>query len=87
MLWMRFREKSVYYVYVKKLLRLLVTSLAITVCRCNYNLKYELGSFFLLLKVVFNILYTKFCLDLFFYATSTFPFFKSNLKQVQIKIH
>ena len=51
-----------------------MTSIVMAVCRYNYDLKYKHDNFLLLLKVVFNILYTKFCLDLFLYATSTFFF-------------
>ena len=53
---------------------MLVTPLVITVCRYNYDLKYKHDNFFLSLKIVLTILYIKFCLGLFFYATSTFVF-------------
>ena len=42
-----------------------------------YGLNYKHDNFFLFLKVIFNILYTKFCLDHFFYAASTFVCFSS----------
>ena len=54
------------YVYVKNLLRLLMTFVVIAVCRYNYNLKYRHNNLFLLLKTVYNVLYTKFYLGFFF---------------------
>ena len=79
--WIRFRKELLYYVYVENFLCLLVTFLVIVVCRYNYDLKYKQDNFILLLKVVFNVLYSKkIFLGLFFYATSTLFF--SNLRQV-----
>ena len=52
MLWIRFR-KELMLVYVKNFLCLLMMSIVIAVCRCNYNLKDKYDNFFLLLKVVF----------------------------------
>ena len=46
--------------------------LVIAVCTYNFDLNYKHGNFFQLLKVIFNILYTKFCLDFLFQAISTF---------------
>ena len=57
--------------------------LVIVVCRYNYDLDYKDDNFFQLLKVIFNILYTKSCLDQLFYAASTFVCFLQS-KQVQI---
>ena len=65
-----------------KNLRLLVTSLVITICRCK--LKYKYGNCFLFLKFVFNILYT---LSFAFVSTTSICLFFSNSKQVQIKIY
>ena len=62
------------YINVMNFLHLLVALLVIAVCRYNFDLNYKRDSFFLFLKVVFNILYTKLCLSLFSYATSTFVF-------------
>ena len=69
MFWIRFRKESV-ILRLRKELNTFARDL------CSYNslqghvLKYKHYSFFLLLKIV--LLYTKFCLGLFFYTTSTF---------------
>ena len=71
---LRFRKE---FLMSKDFLHFLVTFSVIVVCRYNYDLNYKHGSFFQLLKVIFNILYTKFCLDCLFYATSTFVSFSA----------
>ena len=68
--------------------KLKMVSINVTNVFRNYDdLKYKHSNFSLLLKVIFNMLYTRFCPGLFFYASSTFFLFFSNSKQVQIKIH
>ena len=57
MSWIRFRKELLCYVYdLENFLHLFVTFLVIAVCRYNYDLNYKHDNFFLLVKVVFNIL-------------------------------
>ena len=45
---------------------------------------YKHFNLFLLMKIAFNILYTKFCLGLFFYANSTLVCFSSDKNMLEL---
>ena len=75
----RFRKEFLMLSLLEKLL----TFAHDAVCRYNYDSNYKRSNFFQLLKVVFNILYTTFCIDQPFYVTLIFVF-SSSLRQVQI---
>ena len=79
----RLRKELLIKVYITSFLHLLVTFLVIEVWRYNYDLNYKHGNFFQLLMVVFDILYTKFCLNHLLRNINLCLFF-CNLKQVQI---